>query len=134
MGPAIGGAIGLGLGAVKHHQDVVQYNRDKELSSQMERYSPWTGVHGQMPKAPGSVLDGMLQGGVQGAMMGSNFGGGSGAANAAGGSGAADASMVGGSPGGYNLTGESGGIAGGSNPFQLQQSAWQQPPTYYSGR
>ncbi len=69
-GAAIGAGAGGLLGLVQSNQEKGQYNRDKQLAADMERNSPWTGIHGQMPKSPTGAFGSALQGATSGAMMG----------------------------------------------------------------
>ncbi len=72
-GAGIGAGVGALTGLIGANQKKGQYNRDKQLAADMERNSPWTGVHGQMPTAPTDAFGSALQGGLSGAMMGQQF-------------------------------------------------------------
>lgn len=74
-GAAIGGGAGALIGLIKHNQEKAEYNRQKELAAQMEQYSPWTHVHGEMPKNNPNLFNSVFQGATQGASMGSGLGG-----------------------------------------------------------
>lgn len=71
---AIGAGAGLGLGLIKHNQDEAKYNRQKEMEAQKEKWSPWTGVHGQSPQMPGGAFESGIQGALGGAMFGQQLG------------------------------------------------------------
>lgn len=74
MAMAIPSLVGAAVGAVGHNQKMGQYNRDKELAARMESNSPWTGVHGEMPKQAPSLMGEVMQGGMSGLSMGQNIG------------------------------------------------------------
>lgn len=73
---AIGGAA---LGALENNQKLGEYNRQKQLASDVERNSPWTHQSGMgmMPGAKPDLLGSMMQGATTGASMGMAGGGGS---------------------------------------------------------
>lgn len=73
MGPAIGAGIGGLTGLVTHNQNKAEYNRQKELAAQLEKWSPWTGVHGQMPQSDPNMLDSILSGVQTGASYGAGM-------------------------------------------------------------
>ena len=77
---AIGAAGGVGLGLIKHNQDLAKYNRDKDLAANIEANSAWTNIHGKMPDAPQGRFASALQGGLSGLSMGQSLGGMGGAA------------------------------------------------------
>lgn len=66
----VGLAIGAGIGLLKNEMidkpRAADFNR---LQATKERYSPWTGVHGQPVQMP-NPFDAALQFGATGAMMG----------------------------------------------------------------
>lgn len=109
----IAAAVGGGLGLIQNHQKQAEYNRQKELASQTERYSPWTGVHGTMPTSAPNAMSSLMQGAMQGASFGQGMGG----APAAPAAGAASPSPYGGM------------MAGG-----MEQSPWFKQPNYNSPR
>ncbi len=90
---AIGAGIGALTGGIGNHQKQVQYNRDKELAARIEQNSPWTGVHGKMPEAPGSAFGDMLGGATSMGLQGNNIA----SAGGIGGWGSTQAPMGGGS-------------------------------------
>lgn len=49
----------LGAGLLKGHQDVSNYQRQQELEATREKWSPWTGVHGQNLQAPSALAPAM---------------------------------------------------------------------------
>lgn len=66
-------AIMGGAGAAKYYaSDLPQYNREKELASQTQRYSPWTGLTSQVPQNP-SLFNDVLSGVGAGAALGQNL-------------------------------------------------------------
>lgn len=126
-GPAIGAGAGIGLGLIGAHQKKAEYNRQKQLAADMEKNSAWTGVHGKMPGEDPNAFGSIVNGALQGAQMGSSIGGMGGAPSAG------SALPVGGDPSavqGYNISGQPGGIAGGSNPFGLQQPNLYSSPSW----
>ena len=74
-------AIGAGLGLMKGMSDQKQYEERQSAQAEMTKYSPWTGMHGQVLKQP-NVFGSILQGGAMGAMAGQSMGAGGGAAAA----------------------------------------------------
>lgn len=67
---ALGAAAGAGLGLIQHNQKKAEYNRQKQLAADMERWSPWTGVHGQMPGQDPNLFGDIAQGALTGASLG----------------------------------------------------------------
>ncbi len=116
-GQLIGAAGGAGLGLINANQKKGEYNRQKQLAADIERNSPWTGVHGQMPQEAPNTFNSVIQGGLSGAMMGSPGG-------AFGSAPAAPNPMAGASPWGS----QSGGMQ------QLVGGAEQSPATLYDAR
>lgn len=79
----IGSVAGAGLGALKNAEERKQIAALNAAEAEKTRYSPWTGMKGQIQASPSAFGD-VLQGGMTGAMMGKQFGGfGSGGAEAA---------------------------------------------------
>lgn len=75
----------LGTAALGAVQAAEQRKRDNEWNraqAEVSRYSPWTGISGNLKQSNASVLGGALRGGLTGAMMGQAFGGGGGGAEA----------------------------------------------------
>ena len=66
-------ALGAYQGAQKKKAED-QWNRGQ---AEVTRYSPWTGISGQLKPSSSSMLGGAMQGGLSGAMLGQHFGGGS---------------------------------------------------------
>jgi hypothetical protein len=59
--------IGMGAGALKSAvSDAPRYEAKKRLAAETTRYSPWTGMVGQMPDAP-DTFGSLMQGGLTGA-------------------------------------------------------------------
>ncbi len=67
--PALGAVAG-GLQANEQKKDVRRQNR---AQAEITRYSPWTGMKGQMQAEP-SAVGGALQGGMMGAMAANQMG------------------------------------------------------------
>lgn len=66
---AIGGGIGLARGMSKQKQA----ERDRKMSSEIARWSPWTGMQAPTPYNV-DPLDSVMQGGMTGAMLGQSLG------------------------------------------------------------
>lgn len=63
-------AIGAGVGLAKNVlSDQPEYERQKSLAAATARFSPWTGLKPQMPKAPNAFGD-IISGGMTGLMAG----------------------------------------------------------------
>lgn len=75
--------IGLIAGAGKGLLDQRQEKKDRQTQSEIQRWSPWTGLQGQQVKGT-NLVNPMMQGAMTGAMMGQGMGG---AAAAGGGTG-----------------------------------------------
>lgn len=65
---------GAALGAVKHSQDKKDFQEQAHLASVKTRWSPWTGMKGEVGKRP-SLMGSMMQGGLAGAGMAQQMGG-----------------------------------------------------------
>lgn len=62
-------AISAGVGALKHYAiDVPAAGRKRQLASETDRYSPWTGMHGGQVNDP-NLAGTMLSTGATGAML-----------------------------------------------------------------
>ena len=70
---AIASLAGMGLGALKGSEDQKAWKKQTEIEAEKERWSPWTGVHGQSSAQPG-MIGPVLQGGLSGAMIGTSLG------------------------------------------------------------
>lgn len=64
--------IGAALGAVKGKADARKHQDDKELAATTTRFSPWTGLKGQVTTPQGGAGQGMLKGGMAGYLGGKN--------------------------------------------------------------
>lgn len=77
LGSLIGGGLGLLSAPIAHNQKMGEYNRQKELAARLEQWSPWTGMHGQMPQEKPNLFNEALKGVGTGLSMGAGLGGGS---------------------------------------------------------
>lgn len=66
MLPLVMALVGAGLGAYKGHQDKKAHQKDKELAAATTRYSPWTGMKGQITTRDGNMAGGAVKGGLAG--------------------------------------------------------------------
>ena len=66
---------GAALGAIQGQRKQDQINRMNQAQAETTRYSPWTGMKGQLQNPGGGWFDGALSGGLTGAMLGQQFGG-----------------------------------------------------------
>lgn len=64
------------LGAIQGERKRAQEEKFNRSQAEMEKYSPWTGVHGSIKPVTGDWFSGALQGGTTGLMLGQQFGGG----------------------------------------------------------
>lgn len=132
MDPVTGALVGAGVGFLKNTLfDGPAAKRRNLAQAEMTKYSPWTGMKGQLEAAP-SAFGAMAQGAMTGAMMGANpaaltggagAGAGAGAATgaasgAAGAAGAAAPAMVGAA--GIPMAAEAGAAA--ATPDLLSQA------------
>lgn len=76
-------AVGAASGLIQNNQKQAEYNRQKQLAADTERYSPWTGQHGQMPSGKPNLFNSVLQGGMTGLSFAQGLGGMGGAPGAA---------------------------------------------------
>jgi len=67
---AIGGGL---LGAIKHGQQVDDYNRQMALASQLSRWSPYTGMQVDIPKSRPDFLTNVAEGSLSGFGLGNNI-------------------------------------------------------------
>lgn len=63
------------LGAIQGQRKQDRLQKMNQAEAETTRYSPWTGMKGQLHDTGGGWFDGALQGGVTGAMMGQGMGG-----------------------------------------------------------
>lgn len=70
---------GMALGALENNEEQKQHSRMQRAQAEMTRYSPWTGMQGQILTPPKSIFGSMLQGGATGAMIGQGLAKGGGA-------------------------------------------------------
>lgn len=62
-------AAGAGLGLAKHIDSQGKADRERKVQGQIQKWSPWTGMQGQMVQDPGSVFGDI----ATGAAIGSQF-------------------------------------------------------------
>lgn len=68
-----GGALLGGIQGQRKQDRIAAQNR---AEAETTRYSPWTGMKGQLQDTGGGMFDGALQGGLTGAALSQQFGGG----------------------------------------------------------
>ncbi len=67
-------AAGAAFGAGKYFlHDKPEFQRQGQLAAQTTRYSPWTGMQGQMPQDSPDLLGDTFQGGLAGGQFGSQM-------------------------------------------------------------
>ncbi len=64
------------LGAVQGQRKQDRIAKMNEAQAETTRYSPWTGMKGQLQDTGGGAFDGALQGGLTGAALSQSFDGG----------------------------------------------------------
>lgn len=69
-------AAGAGLGLLKNREQQKQINAQNEAEVAKTRFSPWTGMQGQIQAKP-SMFGDVASGALSGAMFGQQFSGGS---------------------------------------------------------
>lgn len=63
-----------GLGALQGHAKQQQQEKWNRGQADVTRYSPWTGIKGDLKPVTDSALGGAMQGGLTGAMMSQSMG------------------------------------------------------------
>jgi len=63
---------GVGMGALKHRQELKQAERDRQTQSAIAAYSPWTGMQASAVKEP-DLMGNLMSGGAAGMGMGQNM-------------------------------------------------------------
>lgn len=71
VGLAGAGALG---GLVNNHQKQAEFNRQKQLAGDTQRWSYLTGKQGDMPTSQPNAFGSVLQGGLAGAQLGTQLG------------------------------------------------------------
>ncbi len=74
MGPLALAAIGAGVGLLKSNADRQRAERQRQMESEVARYSPWTGFAPQRVQEA-DPLGSVMQGGMTGAMLGQGMAG-----------------------------------------------------------
>lgn len=67
---------GAAIGAIQGESKRKAEEQQNLAEAEKTRYSPWTGMHGQIKKSGANWMGGALQGGLTGAMLGQGMGGG----------------------------------------------------------
>lgn len=121
---AVMAAMGALMGAAneqKKRNDQTHFNK---YQAEVTRYSPWTGMQGQLTPVTGNPLGGAVQGGISGAMFGKSFQGGNGTEAAIGALNAKDDGTV--VSGGYGqMPGQQMASNGNQNPYgNMYDSPW----------
>lgn len=114
-------AVGAALGVGKNIEGRYQANKQRKAQGEIQKWSPWTGLQGQMVKDPslfGDVATGAAIGGMAGGMMG---GGAAGASEFA--APASSYSSMASSPSALS-TASSGGMTGGFNVMGADPNFW----------
>lgn len=67
---ALMGGVSAGVGALQGQQKEKQQKQFNDSQAEITRYSPWTGMRGQVTPTTDNALGGAMQGGLGGALFG----------------------------------------------------------------